>query len=535
MGIYRNDQAQWSIASEAAKGGYAEKATGTDQSSSGGGSDLNGAVAAGSLTVTLTAGTSYLADEYIQIGTLLNAEIRRIRSVATHVLTLYSPVAFYHVDAETCNQVIPSYTVTSHMTHIPGIWESISVPDMTPEIMPQYFLGANANRNPHSFLRGKQSFAGSVSNMIVLNGEGLGFALGTVATTGTAVSASTTFSGLPSGTSQIGAMSILTISTSANFANNDYVQIGTGVTSEVRQLTSTSGSYAASAETFFLNKPLLFEHASGETVREVIGPYTHTVNESTSLQGLSWSVVLNTSDEVTANRLIRNYIGGKVNRATFTAEEGGFLRLSYDDVQFIDMVHNQSSHSGYTGELPKYEGAVGTPSITDLATEPYYFSQGTISIAGVEFARIKNFSIEVNNNIEAQYYVQDSSIDRTPFELLEGRREYRMSASIGLPDAAAATSTASTLFKELILEGNYTGAMVGFDVVMTFTRGTNETITFTSPSVAEGAAGSGGLNQGAFITSASHNLGTDALVSVDVEMLTRSLGIVIVDAIAIYP
>ena len=68
-----------------------------------------------------------------------------------------------------------------------------------------------------------------------------------------------------------------------------------------------------------------------------------------------------------------------------------------------------------------------------------------------------------------------------------------MSATIALPDALTSASTAArTLFTEMLLEGDYGSGKAGFNITLTFTRGTNDTITITIPD--DGSAGTGGNN-----------------------------------------
>ena len=84
----------------------------------------------------------------------------------------------------------------------------------------------------------------------------------------------------------------------------------------------------------------------------------------------------------------------------------------------------------------------------------------------------------------------------------------------------------------MILEGNYDAGLAGFDLTLTFTRGTSDTIVITMP---PSAASSAFESQGVFITRAPHNIGSDSPVQADVEMLVRSMDLVITDSIAVYP
>ena len=99
------------------------------------------------------------------------------------------------------------------------------------------------------------------------------------------------------------------------------------------------------------------------------------------------------------------------------------------------------------------------------------------------------------------------------------------------------TNDAVNLFKELILEGDYgaegSADMSGFKVVLTFTRGSNDSITFTIPN--DGTAAAGGGEQGAFIRLAAHGITGDNPLQTDVDILFRNMKIEINDSEPFYP
>jgi ketosteroid isomerase-like protein len=111
-----------------------------------------------------------------------------------------------------------------------------------------------------------------------------------------------------------------------------------------------------------------------------------------------------------------------------------------------------------------------------------------------------------------------------------------MTATVVLPDSAAgATDTTRTLFKELLTEGDYGSGTAGFDIDLVFTRGTSDTITINVPANQDGASGTGGNNQGAFIRSANTSVSTDNPVSTEVDVLFRNMSATIVDSEPVYP
>ena len=130
--------------------------------------------------------------------------------------------------------------------------------------------------------------------------------------------------------------------------------------------------------------------------------------------------------------------------------------MSWESAPFIDVQHNQYDSSAVTAPNNKYDASLSAVTVEYSNTEPYFFSQGSITLFGVEFARITNFTININNNLEPRYFIRNDGSQRTPSDIYEGRREYSMTATVVLPDsAAAATDTTRTLFKELLAEGDY--------------------------------------------------------------------------------
>lgn len=123
-----------------------------------------------------------------------------------------------------------------------------------------------------------------------------------------------------------------------------------------------------------------------------------------------------------------NYLGGKVNRATLSARQGEKLMLSLDEVIFRDLAHNSALPST---SVAKYDASTVVPSATHPTEEPIVFSQGTLSLfeLGNSFARIRDFTLSINNNITAERYISTTTLNgatvitQIPYELTEGNRE----------------------------------------------------------------------------------------------------------------
>jgi len=248
----------------------------------------------------------------------------------------------------------------------------------------------------------------------------------------------------------------------------------------------------------------------------VSGAWIHTVTEGTTLKSISVHVTYLDSDNTVA--LMRRFIGGKVNRAGFEAREGDYLKMSIDEITFLNFTHDQS------GEV-FYASGVADITPTYPTTQPYLFSYGSLSLDDTVFARIRAFRLDVDNGMEPKYYVTTSSYaSQLPYEYREGRRAYRLTCTVDIEDAS--------LYKQLVRQGTYTNVYKGFQTTMTFTRGTNDTMILTTPPATPAA---GGDKMGCLIRSAPHPITTDPVVSVNLDILCRSLSIVTTDSVQIYP
>lgn len=284
------------------------------------------------------------------------------------------------------------------------------------------------------------------------------------------------------------------------------------------------GLTGAIPEIWLLNGYPLYTPIGSVANTGASGAYVHTVTETTNLKPISVHVTYLDSDNSIA--LMRRFIGGKVNRAGFEAREGDFLKMSIDEIAFLSLAHNISGETFYSS------GVTDISSMSYPTTQPYLFSYGGLSLGGTGFARIRAFRLDVDNGMEPKYYVTQSSVtSQLPYEYREGRRAYRLTCTIDIEDAS--------LYKELVRMGTYTSVYTGFQAKMTFTRlnattGCNEIIVFTTPATPTSPA-AGGDQMGCLIRSVPHPITTDPVVSVNLDILCRSLSIVITDSVQTYP
>ena len=582
MAIYRSDQAQVTFAVEAAPGGSPELASAVTLATSGDAGecaiDLTAGVPAGSrsLTVDGMAADEFVAGDLIVIGTTAteSSEIRRVEFVdGTTGLVLDTPTGFFHAN-NTVIKIITAVTDTDadkYITFVPGVYETVEVPDPAMTIEPRYYLGTASKRNPYQFLKGQQTYTGSIGGFVLLDGRALRFPIGRLNTTttyvNTAGSTDPTYGALINNSAGYKkgdvfvtidtAWASVPVGTHLLFTGSTTAATTSSTTSEVRKHVG-----AASATALRLNTPLQFDHANNEYVYAIVTtaggttvqsdasmpttliPFTHTITETVDLDSVSWHVHVRDSSETDANDFDRRYHGGKIGNLSLSAEEGGLLTCGWDGVNFLGMNHNQSTHSGFSGNLPFYTlmqpirngdvSAPGTIASSGTTAEPYYFSQGQVTLFGSVIARVRSFSLSINNNEEPRYYLRRTmGRHRGPSEILEQRREYTMSISLALPDATTNTSSAISVFKELLLEGDYARRMQEFNIELRFDRGASDNIIITIPD--DGAAATGGNQQGAFINTAPHNISDANPMEVEAEVLFRNLKIEVNDNIPCYP
>jgi len=192
MAIYRADQAQLTFGTEAAPGGMPELASSTTEGTGTALIDNSAGYAAGSRQMTVSnAHANIVAGVFVRIGPEISAdggsaresEVRKIEFVDGTTLIFDAPTAFFH-DNDTELQLVTAVAdtdVDKYIDLIPGVYETVDLPDPNMTIEPQYFLGTTSKRNFYSVYSGQQSFSGSIGNFVLLNGKALRFPIGQVA------------------------------------------------------------------------------------------------------------------------------------------------------------------------------------------------------------------------------------------------------------------------------------------------------------------------------------------------------------------
>lgn len=127
---------------------------------------------------------------------------------------------------------------------------------------------------------------------------------------------------------------------------------------------------------------------------------------------------------------LRNYHGGKVNRASWRAEEGQELRFNLEEVMFAHVDHARTGVAQYDVNT-----VLGTdPGASGAAR--YIFANAAITAFGLVLARVRRFTLTVDNQIEPRYYLTPSphQLVQEVSDLIEGKRVYSLEFEIDLVD-----------------------------------------------------------------------------------------------------
>lgn len=264
------------------------------------------------------------------------------------------------------------------------------------------------------------------------------------------------------------------------------------------------------------------------------GVYQHLINETIKLPSFR-VVATNIGDTEPAppDTLVRWFVGGKVNTATYRCDEGNIL--SMDLGMIFKMPYFTATAPSSSSIAPWYDAdAVRQTGLTNTCSEPYYFSQGVITMkvpylggASAVIATVKQFKLDVSNNLDPKYYIT-TGVEKVPYEIWEGKREYTLTLTVDLVDNDGWKKDSPLL--ELLNQGMNGGAFTGAAFDIKFSRSANDYIEFITP--ASGTATCGGNNQGSLLMSAPMPVGGTGIITTTMEFKSRTLLIKVVDGLA---
>ena len=145
--------------------------------------------------------------------------------------------------------------------------------------------------------------------------------------------------------------------------------------------------------------------------------YTHVITGTSTLPSICIEAVYDGT-----NDFLRYYRGVKVNNLEIEAVDGGEVKAS---AGFMAARSNKSSNT--------------SSSITSVSVKPFMYHQGAVNILGYASYDITTFKWSINNNLKARHTVRSTDGEYAKM-IIEGKREYEISANIIIPDAATYNS-----------------------------------------------------------------------------------------------
>ena len=199
---------------------------------------------------------------------------------------------------------------------------------------------------------------------------------------------------------------LLDVTSAADYAPADIIQIGTTTQSECRTIS------AVNTNAITLTKGMRFSHDDAETCNEVEAPFTHEVRVAEVSQLPTFTLDGVYDEQTDQNRI---FTGCTVNRLTLRSNTDSLLEAEMDI---------------WAQDVAAVEKAA-KPTVTISEVDPYHYRMvdGGISVNGTIYARLNSFELILNNNLDERYYHSDQSANK-PFEHICGGAEVELKANV---------------------------------------------------------------------------------------------------------
>ena len=164
--------------------------------------------------------------------------------------------------------------------------------------------------------------------------------------------------------------------------------------------------------------------------------------------------------------------GNRVNTLTMTANENEELKMTLDlNTRAVteipqDMASPSTGYESRGGQTTDSSLFNFTSEATHL--EPFFFSDGSISVYGSEFLKVTNFTLTINNNLQDKRFVGIG--DRGVKDGIPSQRTYEISLTAMVTD--------DTLFTELLNSNENNDITQSIDLVFTKDSGESLTMAF---------------------------------------------------------
>lgn len=258
-----------------------------------------------------------------------------------------------------------------------GVLPTVDYPD--PDFEHQRYHTSGGGREPHIIAYKEIKHVGSLP-VTLQNGRILKYLMGNLYESGADKAAG-------GGSDIDGATTkwdlVFDVTAGTNYAATDYIQVGTGTTSEVRKITDVTSN------TITVDFPLEFAHADEETCNEVEAPFTHVMTVSDNPLP---SFTLERGVDMATDWVVY-YLGTVISKGELTGEDKGELQAKLDILSSRQFKNTANSMS----------------SITLLNDNPFICDNAVFTFWSNPLARVKSFSCSIDNKIEPGIYWRQAS------------------------------------------------------------------------------------------------------------------------------
>ena len=237
------------------------------------------------------------------------------------------------------------------------------------------------------------------------------------------------------------------------------------------------------------NGRIIYLAMGAESIGDANPVYTHTITGDSTIPSICIEAVYDGT-----NDFLRYYRGTKVNTLEIEAVDGGEVKAS---AGFMSARGAKSANTKST--------------VSSVTTKPFMYHQGSVNIVGYASYDVTTFKWSLNNNLKARHTIRSTDGEYAKM-IIEGKREYEITANIIIPDAATYNSQ---VYDYLIAGNTFTTT-----IVLTRTAAT-DLMTLTASNCT--------------VRTAPHNIpepGEEVEVSISVK--PRTCTWVVVDAISAY-
>ena len=299
-----------------------------------------------------------------------------------------------------------------------GILESATFPNVEVE-MKQMNLQLGGSRNFTHQYKGIETASGGNLNLIANHGAWLYYALGKC--TGVKLTSTTSVSTDPTDNFTAHANGVVYYDTGDTSTTD-------GTSFEVTHLNQGPIFYRATSSEDTLLPPVVigsdvstnlnlvtvptFNASTGAIENPITYRFVEADNQDLPSFSLEQSMTKTTLTTVTGQdvkedeSVVRIARGNRVNTLTMTANENEEVKMTMDlNSRTVDFINDLMVGNQYTPRNNVLDNRDLFNYTTSTGLEPFFFSGGSFSIFGVEFLKVTNLTLTINNNLQDKRFV----------------------------------------------------------------------------------------------------------------------------------